>query len=90
MAMLFERAQVLNGQQNSAELVGYLVFDSDFGRDRFVSQNVMEAEIAIWCGMEKFVETVGLIIEHIKTGLWVDVVAQRLVPKLVYVLDLTN
>lgn len=32
----------------------------------------------------------GLCIEHIKTQLWVDVIAQRLVPKASYVLDLTN
>ena len=88
--MLLERAQILNCQENSAELVGNLIFDSHLGGYRFISQDVIEVEFVICLRMQKFIKTVGLCIEHIKTQLWVDVIAQRLVPKVSYVLDLTN
>ena len=88
--MLFERAQILNRQQNSAELVSNLVFDSDLGGYRFISQNVLEVELVICWRMQEFKETMSLCIEHVKTQVWVDVIPQRLVPKASYVLDLAN
>lgn len=49
----------------------------------------MDAELVICLRMQQFIEAMGLFIEHIKTRLGVDVIGQRLVPKLFYILDLT-